>query len=161
MLEEVLSFVKNFGNSGYLINTFGILLQYVILFFLYLFLFKLSRNIFVDLKIVKRSTRRDGERFFLKIVDAKDAVGLNVGEKVRVDTSLNIGRAENNDIVIALPVVSAEHAIINWKSGGYFLSDLGSTNGTFLNGTRVQGTVAVNLGDEITVGTVKLVAVGE
>ncbi len=51
---------------------------------------------------------------------------------------MNIGRAPNNDIVIPEQTVSGRHATIQVQKGSFFLTDLGSTNGTFVNGSRIE-----------------------
>ena len=48
-----------------------------------------------------------------------------------------MGRAALNDIVVEEPGVSRQHAGIRGDSGGYWIADLGSRNGTFVNGERV------------------------
>jgi hypothetical protein len=45
-----------------------------------------------------------------------------------------IGRAKDNDIVVAAETVSAHHAAIEWRDGAFYVKDLGSTNGTRKNG---------------------------
>ena len=55
-----------------------------------------------------------------------------------------IGRVEGNDIVIPDPLVSASHARIFRKSGEVFLEDMGSTNGTFVNGARIKGVAKID-----------------
>jgi hypothetical protein len=52
--------------------------------------------------------------------------------------TMTIGRAANNDIVVPEQTVSSHHATITIESGSFFLNDLGSTNGTFVNGTRID-----------------------
>lgn len=52
--------------------------------------------------------------------------------------TMTIGRAANNDIVIPEQTVSSRHATITIENGSFFLNDLGSTNGTFVNGTRID-----------------------
>ena len=49
-----------------------------------------------------------------------------------------IGRAKDNDIVIEHHTVSRRHAEINKDESGYWLSDVGSRNGTFVNGSKVE-----------------------
>jgi pSer/pThr/pTyr-binding forkhead associated (FHA) protein len=50
---------------------------------------------------------------------------------------MTIGRKPHNDIVIAHSAVSAEHALLTQNVDGVFLEDLGSTNGTYINGERI------------------------
>lgn len=51
---------------------------------------------------------------------------------------VTIGRGAKNDLALASPTVSREHAEITCRDGRWFIADRGSFNGTFLNGTRVQ-----------------------
>ena len=62
---------------------------------------------------------------------------------------LEIGRDANADLRIESDRVSRRHARILGRSGRHLLSDLGSANGTFLNGQRVQQPVVLNHGDEV------------
>jgi len=65
---------------------------------------------------------------------------------------ITIGRLPENDVVVSDKGVSRRHAQIRTKDGSSTLTDLGSTNGTNLNGKPVQSR-ALNDGDRITVGT--------
>ncbi len=63
-----------------------------------------------------------------------------------------IGRSTRNAIVLPLPEISRRHARI-WREGiSYYVEDLGSTNGTFLNNIRLIEPVLLYDGDEIQVG---------
>lgn len=64
---------------------------------------------------------------------------------------LNIGRRENNDVIIASLVVSGDHAKLDYTSSGYLLTDLQSKNGTYVNGRRVDACY-LNNGDQISIG---------
>jgi hypothetical protein len=66
----------------------------------------------------------------------------------------HIGRDLGNDIVIDDPEVSRRHACITHGPGGYSIEDLGSTNGTFVNGIRIVGSQALRDGDIIGLGQV-------
>jgi pSer/pThr/pTyr-binding forkhead associated (FHA) protein len=55
--------------------------------------------------------------------------------------------------VLADPNVSRQHAEIRPRGGGWVLTDLGSTNGSQLNGRRIESPEVVKPGDEIEIGT--------
>lgn len=63
-----------------------------------------------------------------------------------------IGRDETADISLQDPEMSRRHVRISWQEGRYILEDLNSTNGTFLNDTRVTATQRLSPGDEIRMG---------
>lgn len=72
-----------------------------------------------------------------------------------------IGREAGNDIIINDPQVSRHHARLTLQGSAYVLEDLGSTNGTFVNGRRVSGPVSLAAGDMVGLGdTVVLAASG-
>lgn len=81
---------------------------------------------------------------------------LPTGEKIeyRIDGhEVEIGKAAHNQIVLTDPTVSNTHAIVIARDGGYSIVDLGSRNGTFINGERL-GSKAVTLrhGEKVQLG---------
>jgi len=75
-----------------------------------------------------------------------------------------MGRATTNDVVVLLdPSVSRLHAVVERYPTGFCLRDLGSANGTFLNGERVMTEVRLRTGDEIRLGNSRITfyAVGD
>jgi hypothetical protein len=64
----------------------------------------------------------------------------------------SIGYAKDNDIVLDASTVSRYHAVIRRRLGGYTLTDLESTNGTFLNGVRIQKPTGLKRGDDVRFG---------
>lgn len=60
-----------------------------------------------------------------------------------------IGRMENNDICIPEQHVSRQHAVINYRDGIFMITDLGSANGTFVNGRMLDTPFPLASGDEI------------
>jgi pSer/pThr/pTyr-binding forkhead associated (FHA) protein len=67
------------------------------------------------------------------------------------DRGLRIGRADDNDVVIAEEGVSRFHAELIYQNGSLWLQDAGSRNGVFVNSNRVVGHQALKVGDEITI----------
>jgi hypothetical protein len=66
---------------------------------------------------------------------------------------LTLGRSRQCDVVLSDPNVSRQHAEIRPRGGSWVLSDLGSTNGSQLNGRRIDGPEVLKPGDEIELGT--------
>jgi predicted component of type VI protein secretion system len=65
---------------------------------------------------------------------------------------ITLGRDITNDIVINDPEVSRHHMRLTRGAGGFTIEDLGSTNGTFINGQRITGARPLNNGDMIGLG---------
>jgi len=65
---------------------------------------------------------------------------------------LNIGRDSSNEIVINDAEVSRRHARLTFQGGKYVLEDLGSTNGTFVNGQRLAGPRVLKAGEVVSFG---------
>jgi predicted component of type VI protein secretion system len=72
-----------------------------------------------------------------------------------------IGRSSDAAVGLLDPEVSREHAEISTVNGVAYLADLGSTNGTFLNGKKIDGArIELRAGDEIDVGTTRIAVLG-
>jgi pSer/pThr/pTyr-binding forkhead associated (FHA) protein len=97
-----------------------------------------------------RPGRRAPRQLLVTDLDGKRTVPLG--------DVLTVGRAASCDLVVADNYVSNVHARISARDGGYWLEDLGSTNGTFLNEERVSEAipVPVGVGDTVRVGKATL-----
>ena len=79
--------------------------------------------------------------------------GPKKGERIPLGTdAITIGRATDSTLVIRDDYTSTRHAVIEMRRGAWQITDLGSTNGTLVNGSRISGPVAVSPGTSITVG---------
>lgn len=66
--------------------------------------------------------------------------------------SATIGREANNEVVINDPEVSRKHTRLTFQGGTWVIEDLGSTNGTFVNESRLSGPYSLRLGDVVGLG---------
>src|SRR2546429_2239045 len=81
-----------------------------------------------------------------------------MGQRLPVKTPVvNLGRADYNDIVLPDPSISTSHAKLQRREGVWVLVDLESTNGTFVEGERVQGDAPLAPGATVRLGDVQLV----
>lgn len=79
--------------------------------------------------------------------------GPNPGEVFSLTKNeIYIGRDANNDIVVSDHEVSRKHARLVMQAGGYVLEDLGSTNGTYVNGQRLMGPHVLRSGETVMLG---------
>lgn len=83
--------------------------------------------------------------------------GVRKGERIKLAVPMiNVGRADYNDLVLADPSVSTMHAKIQRRGGVWILADLGSTNGTFMEGEPVTSEVALAPGATLRFGEVSV-----
>ena len=79
--------------------------------------------------------------------------GPTVGKVYPLEAAeISIGRDSSNMVAINDAEVSRRHARMELRGSAYMIQDLGSTNGTFVNGTRITGMQALNSGDTVAFG---------
>ena len=99
----------------------------------------------------------DPPRYALRFISGK----YQGGEfPLRMDREIVIGRSSDLDMVLVEDMVSRKHAKITTENGDIYIQDLGSTNGTFVNGEKITQN-RLKEGDRILVGTsiIKLVSI--
>jgi len=120
---------------------------------LYLFLFRIARALIGDLRAAAREPGAElGRLVVVTSPGGEPAEGTSLG----LDAIATIGRDVNNAIVVEDQFVSAEHAILTFRGRAWYVEDLGSTNGTYVNGVPVGEVTPLGFGDVIQVGQVRL-----
>lgn len=141
---------------GFFLNIICTLLQYVFLFLLYYFLFRISRLMYRDLtgKGFKKTVVKDDAIASLRVIESG---GLRfTATEFSFEQGIAVGRSSNNDIVINDTYVSHQHAHIYKENGQYILEDLASSNHTYINGEILQRPALLKSGDLIKIGLVTL-----
>jgi hypothetical protein len=82
--------------------------------------------------------------------------GRPARESIALATINSVGRSVHNAIVLNDSSVSADHALVSYRLGQWWVEDVGSRNGTFLNDLRVEQPTVIHSGDVIRVGLVQL-----
>jgi hypothetical protein len=158
-------------------DLFILVLRIAFIFLLYFFIFLVVRTITRELN---RPTRRPNyvqqayppESFVapaaapgvpagsptgrLVVTEVGNATSVRPGEIFQLGPIMPIGRLPGNALILDDDYVSSEHALLAWREGRWWLSDVASTNGTFLNGQPVTRPVQVNWGDLLGIGGVRL-----
>src|ERR687890_457159 len=70
---------------------------------------------------------------------------------------ITIGRSARNDVCVPDPFASRVHAEVRREGDQYFLQDLGSANGTYYNGARLDRTVVLTHGGRVQIGETKII----
>jgi hypothetical protein len=119
---------------------------------LYLFLAFVARSLWRDL----RAAAARGERALGRLIVIASPTGDPAAGTVLPLGAVNdLGRDVNNSIVVEDPFASAQHARLTFRGRTWYVEDLGSTNGTFVNGDPVAAPLPLGYGDEIQVGQVR------
>jgi hypothetical protein len=142
-----------------------VLLKFAFIAVLYLFLLWVARSALKDLRrpVPHADVYRDadqvasGDGFAGRSVSSAKLVverggGLHAGQSFVVGLGLVIGREGGNEVRIEDNFASGRHARVFDHDGLVFLEDMNSTNGTYLNGRRVDGQEPLNPHDRIQIG---------
>jgi pSer/pThr/pTyr-binding forkhead associated (FHA) protein len=120
---------------------------------IYLFLFLVARALWRDLRA---GVAGAGQPLGRLVVVASPEGRPAAGSSVPLDAINSIGRDVNNAIVIDDSFVSAEHAMLTFRGRAWYVEDRGSTNGTWVNGQRVDELLPLGYGDELQIGQVRM-----
>ena len=91
------------------------------------------------------------------IVVVEDERGALVSEHELTSGQLNIGRASENDIILASGSVSRNHACLYIENGTVYIADMGSSNGVVVDDVRIKGESVVNEAHRIRLGDYRIV----
>jgi pSer/pThr/pTyr-binding forkhead associated (FHA) protein len=122
------------------------LLRIIFLGLVYLFVWQIARAIGSHLGISVRRQRRQGSRVLILKSET------SAGQEVEVTSVTVMGRSSEADVVLTDPYASDFHMRLVAQDNGIMLHDLGSTNGTYVNGRRVTAPTQLRRGDNIQVG---------
>ncbi|MCH8984019.1 MAG: FHA domain-containing protein [Acidobacteria bacterium] len=122
------------------------LLRIIFLGLVYLFVWQVARAIGSHLGISVRKKRKDGTRIVMVKSESQH------GTEIEVRDVTVLGRSSEADVLLDDPYASEFHMRLVAQENGMVLHDLGSTNGTYVNGRRVTAPTNLHRGDNIQVG---------
>jgi hypothetical protein len=137
--------------DGYVLTIWVVRVLFLAL--LYVFLFGVARTLIRDLRAAAREPVTDlGRLVVLASPSGEPAQGSSIG----LDAITTLGRDVNNAIVVDDQFASAQHAVLTFRGRTWYVEDLKSTNGTFVNGVQVEGASPLGYGDELQLGQVRM-----
>ena len=120
---------------------------------IYLFLFRILTALLADLQV--RGFLQRPEKVFGRLEVLTGVDNMAKGRVYRVDSKgLRVGRGKHNDIVLPDHFASMDHAVFRQHKGATYVEDLGSTNGTWVNGERIYSSVQLVAGDYVKIGSI-------
>ena len=126
-----------------------------------IFIIILYAIIYQALKIMNKDVKGGGRKrqtsnkknYGLEVVEAIEDSNIQKGSVLPIRSAVSIGRKEDNSVVLTDLHVSSNHAKLTVKNNILYIEDLNSTNGTFVNGKKIQGRVKLFSNDEVKIGT--------
>jgi pSer/pThr/pTyr-binding forkhead associated (FHA) protein len=137
---------------------FGAVMRLLFVGGIYLFLFVVLRSTARDLTSIARGVGGVGAgngRAALVVLDGPGS-SVKQGTVFPLESGTLIGRESGLGVTLDDPRVSARHAELTYRHEQWWLRDLGSSNGTLLNGQPVHSVVAVRSGDVLQCAAVRL-----
>ncbi len=140
-------------------------LKFLFLALLYLFLARAIRVIYLDLvgtRAPRPAQPRPAAQPKKKRASPRTLIVTDAESEPRTVAltaeGITIGRGDSCQIVLSDTYASQFHARVFSRDGGWFVEDLGSTNGTYLNRAKVAEPTPLGIGDEIRIGKTTLEA---
>jgi hypothetical protein len=133
-----------------------LVLRIALVLLLYAFLAALLWMLWQDVRAAARATAARSRRLGRLIVMESSLAQIAPGAAFPLMPVTSLGRAPTNTAPLPDEAASLEHALLHLRDGQWWLEDLGSRNGTRLNGEPVAQPTPVVPGDVIAVGRVKL-----
>ena len=142
--------------TGDILRVLLLLLQLGFIGLLYLVLLRFAGSMLKDLRAAEEAqlASRSGIGRLQVLESPEDEPPS--GSTIALGPINSIGRNVNNTIFVEDDFVSANHAMLTFRGRSWFVEDQGSTNGTYVNGHRIDRPVALSFGDELTIGRVRM-----
>lgn len=140
-------------------NVLSLIFKYIFIIIIYLFIFSIIRLIYLDIRNIDYNNLNNTA--YLKLINRIDSIPYKISDHYTIDGKITLGRNQENDIYIKDPFVSKRHFQIIEDEEDYYLEDLDSANGTYLNQEKIEDVVKLRNGDIIKVSNIEFLFVNK
>ena len=138
-----------------LLRLFLLALQLGFLALLFVILYRFARALRADLRQAEATAAAARSGIGRLVVLESAGEEPSVGRVLQIGPITTLGRDLNSTIYLDDEFASGTHAALTFRGRAWYVEDRGSTNGTWVNGHRIQRPVALSYGDELVVGRVR------
>jgi hypothetical protein len=161
-----INYLKNVGKCGWTMEINILDMSFLSVVFKVVLVIVIFIIILQALKIMSKDIKRSGLKnennlgWKLRLEYSGDGGSFIAGDIIPIGSKISIGRNQSNQMLLPSQSVSSYHAQIYFEDGRYMLEDLKSTNGTYINGVRVDKK-SLQPGDEIRISQTVLVVLDD
>ncbi len=135
------------------------IIKYAFVTAIYFFMFGIIRLIYFDIKRTRMGSVIDDEPY-IKLINRRSTLKFRVEESYSIKDKSTVGRGAKASIIIPDPFLSSVHAQFRKEGDGFVLIDNDSTNGTFVNGEKLEDAPClIKTGDLIKIGQLMFIFV--
>jgi len=107
------------------------------------------------IQIITKSTSSSSSNQYQNIKEDSENLGKKILQQLESKSTIIIGRSETADVLINNSLISRNHTKIYKNGNKYFIEDLGSMNGTYVNGQKISGKKQISSDDNIIIGRIR------
>lgn len=135
--------------------------KYGFVIVVYMFIYSVIKLIYLDITDTRRMENSlDGALAYLKTITLAKDLEFKIFESYGLKENNVIGRDKKCDVFVKDPFMSKENTLIYMQDSKFYIKDMGSTNGTFVNGKQLLDKPAkLKDSDKITIGSVSFLFV--
>jgi len=130
----------------------ALVLRLILILLAYTFIGWIGYLIFTDLRGVSLGQRRAK----IPPIELRAITSLDLNEKIFVESKITLGRDPSSDFPLDDETISLKHCQVAFHDKQWWVEDLNSTNGSFLNGILIDSPAVITNGDIIRLGQVEI-----
>lgn len=147
------------GSKLTIYGVLSIIFKYLFVIIIYYFIFNIIKMIYLDIRGTGMPKKKG--QAYLRMITLKESLDFPAKDYYFLNNDTIIGRDDTADIILRDAFISKHHAEIFLQGESYFIEDLNSSNGTYLNSERIYDAIELRDKDLINIGQIQFIFVFE